>query len=68
MAEERASIFEDDEIDVSDFKAKLPAAVIKHPETAAERVRAVSKTVNFRSRDIESFLHRFSNDRWVRYE
>lgn len=51
MAEERASIFGDDEIDVSDFKAKPPAAVIKHAETAAERVRAVSETVNFRSRD-----------------
>jgi hypothetical protein len=51
MTGERASIFGDDEFDVSDFKAKQPATVIKHPEAAAERVRAVSETVNFRSRD-----------------
>jgi hypothetical protein len=51
MAEERASIFGDDDLDVSDFKPKAPATVHKHPEAAAERVKAVSETVNFRSRD-----------------
>ena len=51
MTGERASIFGDDELDVSGFKPKPPTAVIKHPEAAAERVRAVSETVNFRSRD-----------------
>jgi hypothetical protein len=51
MQEDRASIFGDEEFDVSDFKAKSPATMIRHPEAAAERVRAVSETVNFRSRD-----------------
>jgi hypothetical protein len=51
MAEERASIFGDEELDVTDFKPKPPPTVIKHSEAAAERVRAVSETVNFRSRD-----------------
>ena len=51
MTEERASIFENDELDVSNFKTKPPATVITHPEAAAKRVRAVSEAVNFRSRD-----------------
>jgi hypothetical protein len=52
MSGERASIFgNDDELDVSDFKPKSPARVIEQPATAADQVRAVSETVNFRSRD-----------------
>jgi hypothetical protein len=51
MSGERASIFGDDELDVSEFKPKPPAAVVEHPATAAEQVRAVSETVHFRSRD-----------------
>jgi hypothetical protein len=51
MAEERASIFGDDDLDVSDFKPKVPPRVSKHPEAPPERVKAVSETVNFRSRD-----------------
>jgi len=51
MSGERASVFGDDEFDVSDFKPKPPAQVIEHPATAAEQVRAVSEAANFRSRD-----------------
>jgi hypothetical protein len=51
MTGERASVFGDDELDVSGFKPKPTTTVIKHPEAAAERVRAVSEAVNFRSRD-----------------
>lgn len=51
MTGERASIFGDDELDVSGFKPKLPAAVIEHPPAAAEQVRAISEAANFRSRD-----------------
>ena len=51
MTGERASVFGDDELDVSDFRAKPPATVIKHPEAAAARIKAVSEAVNFRSRD-----------------
>jgi hypothetical protein len=50
MAEERASIFGDDEIDVSGFKPKPPAKVVEHPATV-EKVREVSEAVNFRSRE-----------------
>jgi hypothetical protein len=50
MAEERASIFGDDEVDVTGFKPKPPAKVVEHPATV-EQVRAVSETVNFRSRE-----------------
>lgn len=49
MTGERASIF-GDEVDVSDFKPKPPAAVIEHP-AAAEQVRVISEAANFRSRD-----------------
>jgi len=51
MAQERASIFGDDEIDVSGFKPKPPATVIERPAVAVDQVRAVSEAVNFRSRD-----------------
>jgi hypothetical protein len=51
MSGERASIFGEDELDVSDFKPKPPARVIEHPVTGADQVRAVSESVNFRSRD-----------------
>ena len=50
MAEERASIFGDDELDVSDFKPKTPANVVEHPATV-EQVRVVSEAANFRSRE-----------------
>jgi hypothetical protein len=50
MAEERASIFEDDDDDLSGFKPKPPATVVEHP-AAVEQVRAVSEAANFRSRD-----------------
>jgi hypothetical protein len=46
MAEERANIFEDDEVDVSDFRPKPPTNVVD-----VEQVRAVSEAANFRSRD-----------------
>jgi hypothetical protein len=46
MAEERANIFEDEQLDVSDFKPKPPAKVVD-----VEQVRAVSEAANFRSRD-----------------
>jgi len=50
MAEERASIFGDDEIDVSAFKPKPAAQPVEHA-AAVEEVRAVSEAANFRSRD-----------------
>ena len=50
MAEQRASVFSDDEPDLSVFKPKPPAQVIEHP-AAADQVRAVSEAANFRSRD-----------------
>jgi hypothetical protein len=46
MAEERANIFEEDELDVSGFKPKPPAKVVD-----VEQVRAVSEAANFRSRE-----------------
>lgn len=49
---ERASIFgAEDELDVSDFKPKTPARIVDRSAAAVEQVRAVSETVNFRSRD-----------------
>jgi hypothetical protein len=50
MTGERAGIFGDDELDVSDFKPKSPATMIEHP-AATEQVRVISEAVNFRSRD-----------------
>jgi hypothetical protein len=51
MAEERASIFDDEDIDVSTFKPKPQARGGEHPAAAVEKVRAVSEAANFRSRD-----------------
>jgi hypothetical protein len=51
MAEERASIFGDDELDVSAFKPKPPAKAVESPATGLERVKAVSEAASFRSRD-----------------
>jgi hypothetical protein len=52
MAEERASIFDlgDDELDVSAFKPKSQAKLVDDA-VPVERVRAVSETAQFRSRD-----------------
>jgi hypothetical protein len=52
MSGERASIFGDEEADdLSIFRPKPPARVVEDPAAAAEKVRAVSETVDFRSRD-----------------
>lgn len=48
MTEERASIFSDDDLDVSTFKPK-PAA--EHPAAKPEQVREVSEAASFRSRE-----------------
>jgi hypothetical protein len=50
MAEQRASIFSDDDVDVSAFKPKPAANAAKNP-AAVEQVRAISEAANFRSRD-----------------
>jgi hypothetical protein len=51
MAEERASIFgDDDELDVSAFKPKPPAKRRVENEPPVEEVRAVSEAVQFQSR------------------
>ena len=50
MTGQRAGIFGDDELDVSDFKPKPPATVVERP-AAAEQVRVISEAANFRSRD-----------------
>src|SRR4051794_23257002 len=49
MTAERASIFGDDELDVSAFKPKPPAKLVD--AAPVEQVRAVSETAQFRSRD-----------------
>jgi hypothetical protein len=46
MAEERASIFGDDDPDISSFIPKPPT-----PAARPEQVRAVSEVANFRSRE-----------------
>lgn len=51
MAEERASIFGDDEIDVSDFKPKPPAKPAENPPAGLEQVRVVAEAANFPSRE-----------------
>jgi hypothetical protein len=54
MAEERASIFGEDDLDVSGFKPKAPAKPANDPAPVLEQVRAVSEAANFRSRDPKS--------------
>src|SRR5690348_2447147 len=50
MAEERASIFGDDDLDVSAFKPK-PSSKQVDNAAPVEQVRAVSEAAQFRSRD-----------------
>jgi hypothetical protein len=47
MADERASIFGDDEADISAFKPKPPSTPAANPE----QVREVAEAARFRSRD-----------------
>ena len=48
MADERASIFGDEEPDLSSFKPKPPVAT---PAAKPEKIREVSEAANFRSRE-----------------
>jgi hypothetical protein len=50
MTAERASIFGDDELDVSDFKPK-PTAKPDNPTAGIEQVREVAEAANFPSRE-----------------
>ena len=51
MPEERASIFGDDDLDVSAFRPKPAVQPSGHPAARPEQVREVSEAANFRSRD-----------------
>ena len=51
MVEERASIFGNDDLDVSGFTPKPAAQAKEHPAPAIDEVRAVSEALQFRSRD-----------------
>ena len=55
MAQERASIFGDDEgLDVSGFKPKPPAKPADKATAALEQVRVVAEAANFPSREPKS--------------
>jgi hypothetical protein len=51
MTQERAGIFDDDEVDVSAFKPKPPAKPADTPSAALEQVRLVAEAANFPSRE-----------------
>jgi hypothetical protein len=51
MPEERASIFSEDDLDVSAFKPKPVAQLPTRPAAKPEQVREVSEAASFRSRE-----------------
>lgn len=51
MSGERASIFGDDDLDISGFAPKPPEKTTAKPAAKREQVRAVSEAASFRSRE-----------------